>query len=253
MRCLLVASCFALLASSSFAQDAKEPQVIILKLDDVTAHGASGGRPVSARWQKTAEYIEKNNLKAGFGIIGFSLEKDNPAYFQWIKDWQKKGCIEFWNHGYRDRKKEDPLGEFEDSFEVQKKALDRTQQLAREKLGFELRAFGPHYSGTNADTTKAIADVPDIAMWFYGDPKSGKFIFERVLVLENPIFVPDPVKFQQIYESKAASKPVLALQGHPNQWDDKRWEGFVAIIEFLKSKGCVFMTPSEYMAKATAK
>ena len=31
-------------------------------------------------------------------------------------------------------------------------------------------------------------------------------------------------------------------------WDDKRWEGFVKIIEFLKARRCVFMTPSEYLA-----
>ena len=43
---------------------------------------------------------------------------------------------------------------------------------------------------------------------------------------------------------------VVIGQGHPNAWDDKRWEGFVKIIEFLKSRGCVFMTPSEYLAGA---
>jgi peptidoglycan/xylan/chitin deacetylase (PgdA/CDA1 family) len=71
-----------------------------------------------------------------------------------------------------------------------------------------------------------------------------------VLVLENPTFVPDFEKFQQLYEKNAKDKACLALQGHPNAWDDKRWEGFVKIIEFLKSRGCVFMTPSEYLAKA---
>ena len=34
---------------------------------------------------------------------------------------------------------------------------------------------------------------------------------------------------------------------HPNAWDDKRWDGFVKIIEFLKARGCVFLTPSEYL------
>jgi peptidoglycan/xylan/chitin deacetylase (PgdA/CDA1 family) len=40
------------------------------------------------------------------------------------------------------------------------------------------------------------------------------------------------------------------LQGHPNAWDDKRWEGFVQIIEFLQARGCEFLTPSEYLARA---
>ncbi|MCY2989376.1 MAG: hypothetical protein NTY19_16090 [Planctomycetota bacterium] len=34
---------------------------------------------------------------------------------------------------------------------------------------------------------------------------------------------------------------------HPNAWDDKRWDGFVKIIEFLKARGYVFLTPSEYL------
>ena len=43
------------------------------------------------------------------------------------------------------------------------------------------------------------------------------------------------------------------LQGHPDQWTDERWNGFVAIIEFLKSKNVVFMTPSEYLKQVQAK
>ena len=73
--------------------------------------------PVSPRWQRIADFIEKSNLKASFGIIGSSLEEDNPAYFNWIKDLDRRGNIEFWNHGYRDRKAEDKTGEFEGSFE----------------------------------------------------------------------------------------------------------------------------------------
>jgi endoglucanase len=223
------------------------PQVIILKLDDVVAHSAQS--PVSPRWQRTADFIEKSNLKASFGIIGYSLEQDNQAYFDWIKNLQRKGIIEFWNHGYRARKAQDKTGEFEESLEVQAAALQRTETLAREKLGIELKVFGPHWSGTNRDTEKALATVPEIKAWFYGPKGSKKFVFEDVLRLENPIFVPDPEKFKQLYQSRAHDKPCLALQGHPDQWDDRRWRGFVEIIAYLKSKGCVFMTPSAYMER----
>jgi endoglucanase len=229
------------------ATSGKAAQVIILKLDDVATHGASDGLPVSARWQRTADFIEKNNLKASFGIIGASLEQDNPAYLHWIKDLQRRANIEFWNHGYKDRKAEDKTGEFEGSLEEQAAALRKTQTLAREKLGIELKVFGPHWSGTNQDTEKALAAIPEIKAWFYGPQGSQKFVFEEVLTLENPIFVPDPDKFKEIYESRAQDKPCLALQGHANQWDDQRWQGFVKIIEYLKSRGCVFMTPSAYM------
>jgi peptidoglycan/xylan/chitin deacetylase (PgdA/CDA1 family) len=224
-------------------------KVIILKLDDVTPHGAHGRAPVSPRWQRVADYLEKSNIRASFGIIGSSLEQDNQAYFDWIKDLHRKGSIEFWNHGYKDRNGADKAGEFEGSFQEQAAALQKTQALAKQKLGIELKAFGPHWSGTNENTEKALATTPEIKIWFYGPKDSKKFVFERVLTLEFPTFVPDPDKFKEFYERRALDKPCLALQGHPNQWTDQRWQGFLKIIEFLKSKGCVFMTPSEYMEK----
>jgi peptidoglycan/xylan/chitin deacetylase (PgdA/CDA1 family) len=245
---------FAALGATAHGDETsgKPRQIIILKLDDVMAYGANGRSPVSPRWQRVADFIQKANLKASFGIIGFSREQDNEAYFDWIKNLNKKGNIEFWNHGYRNRKAEDKTGEFEGSFEEQKAALEKTQRLAREKLGIELRAFGPHWSGTNKDTAKALESFPEIKMCFY-DPKGAKqFVFEGVLTLENPIFVPDSEKFRELYEKNAKDKTCLALQGHPDMWDEKRWQGFVKIIEYLKAKGCVFMKPSEYLAKAMA-
>ncbi len=199
---ILFAPAAAVLAIASLGATAyegepsgKPRQIIILKLDDVMANGRS---PVSPRWQRIADFIEKANLKASFGIIGFSLEQDNQTYFDWIKNLDKKGNIEFWNHGYRNRKAEDKTGEFEGSFEEQKAALEKTQRLAREKLGIELRAFGPHWSGTNEDTAKALENFPEIKMCFYDPKGANQFVFERVLMLENPIFVPDSICSPQI-------------------------------------------------------
>ncbi len=73
------------------------------------------------------------------------------------------------------------------------------------------------------------------------------------MALENPTFVPDADKFIAFYDQHAAQKDVLVLQGHPEQWNDERWTGFTRIIEFLKSKNVVFMTPSEYLKHVQAK
>lgn len=224
----------------AFASDG--PQVIVLKLDDIVTDRAP-------RWQRVIDFLKENELRASCGIIGFSLEDENPAYFKWIKDLHATGRIEFWNHGYRKRLSTDKTGEFEGAFDEQKKSLQRTQELAREKLGIELKAFGPHWSGTNDDTVRAIEEIPEIAMWFYGPSQNtSKFIFKRVLTLENPTHVPDFAKFKARYEEVGRNEKCLALQGHPNSWDDKRWNNFVRIIEYLKNQGCVFMTPSEYLA-----
>lgn len=225
------------------------PQAIILKLDDVTALGARDGLPVSPRWQRTAEFIERERIKAAFGIIGFALEEDRPHFFEWIKTWHRKGIIEFWNHGYRNRRAEDPKGEFEGDFAEQKAAIERTQRLAKEKLGIELRVFGAHWSGTNEATRRAVEAFPEIKMVFYEPRQANKLVFERILTLENPTFVPDFERFKQLYEARGVGRPVLALQGHPDAWDDARWQGFVKIIEYLKACGCRFATPSEYYAE----
>lgn len=228
----------------------RKPQVIILKLDDVRQ--VNNG-VVHRNWQRVADYIEKNDLKASFGIICSSLETDNRAYFDWIKALQQKGFIEFWLHGYRQRTNQDKTGEFEQgTFEEQRAVLEHSEKLAREKLGFTLPAFGQHWSGTTDATEKALEAVPEIEIWLYG-PKTPKFYAKvslpRVMGLENPTFVPDFANFKATYERIGATEPYLVLQGHPPNWyTDERWNGFLQIVEFLKARGCVFMTPSEYVA-----
>ncbi|MCB1079512.1 MAG: hypothetical protein KDM64_16965, partial [Verrucomicrobiae bacterium] len=165
------------------------------------------------------------------------------------------GTIVFWMHGYHLKKADGP-GEFEQgTAEEQRAVLAKSALLAREKLGFPLAAFGPHWSGTTEATDEALEGVPDIKIWLYGPAKPKHFTrlsLDRVLALENPTFVPDPVAFRALYEKHGAARQVLVLQGHPNQWDEKRWTGFLEIIAFLKSKGVVFMTPSDYLESVQA-
>lgn len=246
----LAASAWSLHAQSSAPADAAKPrQVILLKLDDVVAKRL-GSSPVSARWQRITDYLKAQQIKGSFGVIGESLEKDNPAYFQWLKDIQKGGLIELWMHGYHMKKADEP-GEFEHgTFEEQKARLEKSENLAKAKLGFPFAAFGPHWSGTTEATDQAMEAVPELKIWLYGPAKPKYFTrlsIDRVMALENPTFVPDPEKFKATYEKAGVKRPVLVLQGHPDQWDDKRWAGFQQIIEYLKSQNVVFMTPSEYL------
>lgn len=242
--------CLVVCAATANAQ-----QVVLLKLDDVIARRV-GTKPVSDRWLKVHDYLKAQNIKGSFGIITESLEKDNPLYFNWLKEVQAAGLIEFWMHGYHMKTASEP-GEFEHgTAEEQRAILAKGEKLAKEKLGFPLPAFGPHWSGTTDATDEAMEKVPEVTIWLYG-PEKPKFYsrlsIPRVMALENPTFVPDAEKFKTFYEAKAAKREALVLQGHPDQWDDKRWEGFTKIIEFLKSKNVVFMTPSEYLQKAQAK
>ena len=229
-------------------------QVIIFKFDDVIAGSGDTGEVVPPRWQRITDFIEKDHLKASSGVICASLEGENPAYFEWLKEHHKKGAMEFWHHGYRMRTAEEKTGEFDQgTWEEHKALLDRGEHLAKEKLGFEFAAFGPHWSSTTDATDRALEAVSEIKIWLCG-PKKPKYFtrlsLPRVMGLEDPIFVPDFEKFQTTYNERAADQDVLVLQGHPDQWkSEEKWEGFFKIVEFLKSKGCVFMTPSEYLAR----
>ena len=230
-------------------RSAGKPPVIILKLDDLTRRPAANDN-----WSRCLDFLARNNIKCSVGIICSSLEKDNPAYFNWIKEQNTKGMIEFWCHGYKDRKPADKTGEFEGSYEEQKTAFEKSEKLAKEKLGFPLKSFGPHWSGTNANTVKALNDIPEITTWMYGDARDAKachkHIYPRYLGLEYKTFLPDIEKFKAGFEKLGGARNCLVLQGHPMAWStEERWNNFVAIIEFLKSKNCEFMTPSEYYEK----
>lgn len=253
--CNAVAACLTALMLASILQASetgtapRPPQVVILKLDDLRN---VDNAPVHKNWQRMANYLATNRLHASFGIIGSSLESESPAYFDWIKLQHSKGAIEFWLHGYHLRTKDDKTGEFEQgSAAGQQAVLERVEKLAKEKLGFTFAAFGPHWTGTTVETEKALQAVPEITIWLNGPATPAfykKTSLPRCIAMEDTTFVPDFGKFKTAYSQFAATQPFLVLQGHPVAWvKEEQWTGFFNIVEFLKSKGCIFMTPSEYV------
>lgn len=234
------------MANCSKKQDQK---IVILKLDDVVAN-ADSGQVISTRWQRVTDYIENKKIKAAFGVIGFSLEKDNPEYFKWITDRAARGYIEFWNHGYYNRTKGDTIGEFEGSYEQQLRALQLTDSLAKTKLGLTFGAWGRHWSGSNEDTDRALAQMSDIKFVF-GSPDPAihfeGYVFPHNLDMEYPVHNPNFEEFLKAYKGKWKNLESFYLQGHPNSWDDIRWDNFVRIVEFLESENVRFVTPSEFL------
>lgn len=225
----------------------KGQRIVILKLDDVV--DGPEGQVVSERWQRVTDFLEKKKIKSSFGVIGYSLVEDNPHYFQWVKKINGKGLVEFWNHGFLERKAEDPQGEFEKDYDNQLRSLQLTDSLAKVKLGITFRVWGPHWSGTNSDTDRALAQVPSIRMTFGAPDKPVYFkgiVLPRIIDLEYPTHNPDFEKFVAAYKNLKDKTFLSYLQGHPNSWDEQRWEQFVKIIDFLQSEGVVFVIPSEY-------
>lgn len=239
---------------------ANKPQVVILKLDDLTAKYPSKDCPTGPGWKRLVDTLEKKKIKASFGIILNSLEDDNTAYFDWIKELNGKGIVEFWNHGVTHSEKKEngeKIQEFKNSsLEEQKSTIEKGQKLAKAKLGFDLAAISTPFNSFNDNTEKALEDFPEIKVWFFGPAKpkfSKKLILERVVDLESSVGNPDFEKFKESYESKARDKEYIVLQGHPRSWDDKKYENFEKVVDYLLEKKCVFMSPSEYLASKNQK
>lgn len=228
----------------------KAPPYIIIKVDDLKKNWDGKVHPM---WQKLVDFVRQRKIKASIGIICNSLEGDNPLYFQWIKDLHATGIIEFWNHGYDHAEWQEngkKLQEFSGStYEHQKQHMSKSNQLAREKLGFPFLTFGAPFNAIDKTTVKVLEEDPDIKIWLYGDLKNpaGKIVLDRVGVnIENPTFVPDLQKFIAGY-AKYPEREVFTIQGHPTHWNEDRWAQFVKIIDFLTEQKAIFMTPAEYV------
>jgi len=227
------------------------PPYVILKLDDV---GKQGNGRVPPRWIKVADFIKERKIKAGLGIICNSLEGDSTQLIKWIQEQQATGLFEFWNHGYDHKEWQEgdkKLQEFKGaSYEQQKEHFLKSQALFTEKVGFPMKTFGAPFNATDENTVKAIAEIPELKIWLYADPKTpaGKVVLTRPdwLGIENPLFVPSLDRFIRPYDNHFKTE-CLVIQGHPNQWDDARFAEFVKIVDFLTEQKAVFVTPSEYV------
>jgi peptidoglycan/xylan/chitin deacetylase (PgdA/CDA1 family) len=240
-----------------------KPPIIVLKLDDLKQH--YGGR-VHPGWQRVADYLKEKKIKAGFGIICETLEKADPKYVEWIRALHDSGQIEFWFHGFDHKVHEEngvKYNEFNGrSYEEQKEHLEKSQKLAKEKLGFAFNTFGPPggvgSASFNQDTLRALVEDPDMhVMLFPGplndagrkamDSSGGKLVildYPWQVRLERPLFKPNFEAFLTGY-AKFPNREYFVLQGHPATWKDEGFDQFKQIIEFLQSQKAVFMTPSE--------
>jgi len=220
-------------------------QFIILKADDLFFERKN---IISTKWQKFFDYINNKNITASVGIIGNSLDKGSDEYFSLIKSYYFSSNIEFWNHGYTHDNGSYENGELFSEFyntplNNQYEHLIKSQGLFKSKLKITSHTFGAPYDHTDQNTIKALNKINDIKVWFNGDLTSTKQIFRIGFEVERPAGVPNYAKFISNYNPE---DNYFILQLHPNNWDEKMFNDFTKMIDFLINEESTFIKPYEY-------
>ncbi|PTX99990.1 hypothetical protein DB346_19480 [Verrucomicrobia bacterium LW23] len=230
----------------------KKPPRIVLKLDDFKAVKGGG---IHQRWLRVADYAAQKQIKLSFGIIGNGMETDANAFYTWVKEKHAAGQIEFWHHGY-DHAGDGKIMEFSGQpFEHQREHMARTQQIAKDKLGFAFTSFGAPFNATDAATLRVLQDEPDLKVWMYGNARTpaGKIVLQRAfnVNLESPTIIANYGAFIQGYAHNRGAE-YFVLQGHPAGWGDDRYAEFQKIIEFLLEQKAQFVLPRDFIANPPA-
>jgi len=221
-------------------------QLIFLKADDFIFDASN---IISPRWISFVNFIKSRRIKASLGLIGNSLEKGNAAYFLYLKMLDDSGYFEIWNHGYNHilngmNQNGEKFHEFwNTSYDYQKTHLLKTQYLAKEKIGITLHTFGAPGNAWDNNTLKAIEDIDEIKVWYFGPESYSKLSLKRLAEIEFPTTHPDFQKFKDNYN---AQEDYLALQVHPRAWDENEFSEFKKIVNFLIQNDVTFITPYEY-------
>lgn len=254
----LIILCSVAFPLGAVAQSKPAP-VVMLKLDDLVRSKPGSTLAVSDHWQRVVAFLESQKLKASYGILAISLEGDCPAYVDWLKKRVAAGS-EIWLHGYyafggipTALKVNGRTAEFVGGTAAdQAVGINRSLKLVKEKVGVDIAAFGPHATPMDAATYEVLEGLPQIhAVWFYPPPagtKTSKLVIQRLMNLESPIFVPNYEKVKADFEQKRATLPYVAVQGHPDTWDDAKFENFKKVVSYLRDQGCKFVTISDYVA-----
>ena len=219
--------------------------VLILKFDDL--------REPTDSWDAVIGICKKYNIKASMGVIGNYLDGENEELFKWIKSWHNAGIFELWNHGYTHAKYKEGFEFLGRTEEDQYLSLEKTQILAKEKLGITISTFGAPWNKTDGNTIKALNRIPEIKVWLHGDKRcKSKICLRRSRIFceyrtdKNEIAV-DFERFKTKYEEAVTHEKYSVVQFHPRVWDRLSIERFENIAKFLiKEQGVKFMLPKHF-------
>jgi len=223
---------------------------IVLKLDDIAANKTSGNKA-----SRVMDYLLGLDIKASYGVIAKNLDDSAPGLLhKYIDAKNKKGekMIEIWHHGYDHSNNNPPAKNMEykgTSYVLQKANFNKADSLVKLYLGVQMQTFGAPFNAVDSNTLKVIAENKNYHILFYfpESPEREKQLtrLNTRINIENGTGNPNYDYFVSECEKNNAFKnSYLVLQGHPLQWDAKKFEEFKKIIAYLREKNCIFVLPS---------
>lgn len=221
-------------------------QINFLKADDMRFEPT---QIIYPQWQKLLDYMVERKIKMCVGLICNYLERGNAQFFERLKQIDRHEYFEIFNHGYdhvlnKLNENGEPYWEFfNTSFEQQKEHFIKAQNLVKEKLGITMHVFGAPGNKIDINTKKAIETIPDLKVWFLGDPSSSKMVLDKKNWLENSACKPDYDTFVKHY---TPDEDYLVLHLHPISWNNDDFNAYIKALDFLIQQDVTFLLPYEY-------
>ena len=237
--------------------------VIILKADDLSN--------MTPNWQQFIDITIENNIASSIGIISKNMTDHTTINeikeISHLKNDQGEFVVEFWNHGY-DHSGSNNTWEFKNvDLASQIDHIRRAQKFFLDTLGFRSNTFSAPFNQTSQETYTALKSFPEIKVWmcyqklekqYHADWRSP---FQSVYKANQDHIILD-IKIETVYHLplKEVKKffnnnkhlPYLIIQVHPNTWDSGDFGDFQALIDFLKERNVIFMTPFQYLNYLTS-
>lgn len=204
---------------------------VIFKFDDFLS--------ITLAVRKVDAVVKKYGYVIGWGCIGAYVNKWSPKDVFYIKKAVNEGRWFLFNHGWSHADREF-LGY--DEVEAAEKII-RTNDVVRDKIGYEMTSFGAPCNAISASTTDGLNHVDRIKYWFFGREGYNGTVFKRQMDMEYPLFHPNFFKFLMAWMK--VKEYVIVLQAHPNQWN---WFGFLnfrLICAFLKLANAKAVDPGK--------
>lgn len=221
---------------------------IVIKADDLIKYDRNVKR--------FNNIIKKENIKANWGIVANSLENADEDYINFIKN-SDKDRFGFFNHGYTHSMKVTPQDKIVCEFggktmQEQLRYLKDAQKLVKDKTGLALNAFGAPCNQINLETKKALEQIDDIKIWYFGMDAKDKIILKRYSEIEISVGKPSYQYFikktaKYLLDENSNKALVITYQIHPNNWNTKDRREFRKIVKFLKNSGASFILQDDML------